>query len=128
SMYLGSPRMAEMVIGEKVSLEEMGGANMHCPVSGCGDVLVETEQEAVDFARKYLTYFPANFRSEPESKEPTSPATFEKDIEELLHKNQNAPCNMHDLFLRTVDEDSCLELKNSCVKEIITGLSRIEGE
>src|SRR5699024_680740 len=46
SMYLGSPRMAEMVIGEKVSLEEMGGANMHCSVSGCGDVLVENEQEA----------------------------------------------------------------------------------
>ncbi|MBP6352075.1 MAG: hypothetical protein KA392_21150, partial [Candidatus Obscuribacter sp.] len=36
SMYLGSPRMAEMVIGEKVTLEEMGGAKMHCSVSGCG--------------------------------------------------------------------------------------------
>ena len=34
SMYLGSPRMAEMVIGEKVTLEEMGGAKMHCSVSG----------------------------------------------------------------------------------------------
>src|SRR5699024_5707908 len=128
SMYLGSPRMAEMVIGEKVSLEEMGGANMHCSVSGCGDVLVENEQEAVDFARKYLTYFPANFRSEPESKEPKSPATFEKDIEELLPKNQNAPFNMHDLILRTVDEDSFLEIKKSFAKEVITGLARIEGE
>src|SRR5665811_761636 len=39
SMYLGSPRMAEMVIGEKVTLEEMGGARMHCEVSGCGDLL-----------------------------------------------------------------------------------------
>src|SRR5215470_6000685 len=43
SMYLGSPRMAEMVIGEKVSLEEMGGARMHCSVSGCGDVLAPSE-------------------------------------------------------------------------------------
>src|SRR6476659_5625233 len=41
SMYLGSPRMAEMVIGEKVTLEEMGGAKMHCSISGCGDVLVK---------------------------------------------------------------------------------------
>ena len=40
SMYLGSPRMAEMVIGEKVSLEEMGGAKMHTGVSGCGHFLV----------------------------------------------------------------------------------------
>src|SRR5438876_8756641 len=47
SMYLGSPRMAEMVIGEKVTLEELGGARMHCSVSGCGDVLVKTEQEAI---------------------------------------------------------------------------------
>src|SRR5205814_404810 len=38
SMYLGSPRMAEMVINEKVTLEEMGGARMHCEVSGCGDL------------------------------------------------------------------------------------------
>ena len=39
SMYLGSPRMAEMVIGEQVSLEEMGGARMHTGVSGCGHQL-----------------------------------------------------------------------------------------
>ncbi|HWI63761.1 MAG TPA: carboxyl transferase domain-containing protein, partial [Symbiobacteriaceae bacterium] len=44
SMYLGSPRMAEMVIGEKVTLEEMGGARMHCSVSGCGDILVKSEE------------------------------------------------------------------------------------
>ena len=43
SMYLGSPRMAEVVIGEKVSLQEMGGARMHATVSGCGDNLYETE-------------------------------------------------------------------------------------
>src|SRR5258706_15480234 len=51
SMYLGSPRMAEMVIGEKVTLEEMGGAKMHCSVSGCGDVLCKTEDEAIAWAR-----------------------------------------------------------------------------
>src|SRR5690625_2834205 len=61
-MYLGSPRMAEKVIGEKVSLEEMGGAKMHCSVSGCGDVLVKSEEEAISFAQKYLSYFPASFR------------------------------------------------------------------
>src|SRR5699024_932003 len=62
SMYLGSPRMAEKLIGEKVSLEEMGGAKMHGSVSVCGDVLVKTEEEAITHARNYLSYFPANFR------------------------------------------------------------------
>ena len=44
SMYLGSPRMAEVVIGEQVSLEEMGGARMHATVSGCGDNLVRVRR------------------------------------------------------------------------------------
>jgi len=44
SMYLGSPRMAEMVIGEKTTLEDMGGARMHCEVSGCGDILVQSDK------------------------------------------------------------------------------------
>ncbi|MEW8971674.1 MAG: carboxyl transferase domain-containing protein, partial [Mesobacillus sp.] len=47
SMYLGSPRMAEKVIGEKVTLEEMGGARMHCSVSGVGDMLVYSEEESI---------------------------------------------------------------------------------
>jgi acetyl-CoA carboxylase carboxyltransferase component len=44
SMYLGSPRMAEMVIGEKVTLEEMGGARMHTSQSGCGHMLVGSDE------------------------------------------------------------------------------------
>src|SRR5690625_3891332 len=46
SMYLGSPRMAEMVVGERVTLEEMGGARMHATVSGCGDNVVVDDDEA----------------------------------------------------------------------------------
>src|ERR687885_505115 len=65
SMYLGSPRMAEEVIGEKVSLEEMGGARMHCEVSGCGDLLVPDDKGAIEAARAYLSYFPQSFTDDP---------------------------------------------------------------
>src|SRR5216117_1688930 len=47
SMYLGSPRMAEMVIGEKISLEDLGGARMHTGVSGCGHFLVKSDEEGI---------------------------------------------------------------------------------
>src|SRR5947207_1856896 len=53
SMYLGSPRMAEMVIGERVTLEEMGGAKMHTSRSGVGHVLVASDEAGVDFAKPY---------------------------------------------------------------------------
>ncbi len=128
SMYLGSPRMAEMVIGEKVSLEEMGGANMHCSVSGCGDVLVKTEEEAITFARTYLTYFPANFRQKPAKQQAKPAAMFDTPISAILPENQNAPFDMYGLIERTIDEDSFTEIKALFAKEIITGLGRLEGE
>src|SRR5690625_3592686 len=84
SMYLGSPRMAEMVIGEKVTLEEMGGAKMHCSVSGCGDVLVKSEEEAISFARRYLSYFPANFRNTPNKIESSEIKSFEKSLMNII--------------------------------------------
>src|SRR6187402_2009498 len=75
SMYLGSPRMAEMVIGEKVTLEEMGGAKMHTSVSGCGHFLVGTDEEGIDLARTYLSYFPSNWTEEPPPAPPAEPAS-----------------------------------------------------
>ena len=59
SMYLGSPRMAAEVIGEHVSLEEMGGARMHATVSGCGDNLV-VDDEAAIAARAPVALVPAH--------------------------------------------------------------------
>ena len=65
SMYLGSPRMAEVVIGEQVSLEEMGGARMHATVSGCGDNLCADDDDAIDQARRFLSYLPTNWTIAP---------------------------------------------------------------
>src|ERR671918_529226 len=80
SMYLGSPRMAEMVIGEHVSLEEMGGAKMHTGVSGCGHFLVKTDEEGIDLAKRYLSYFPGSWEEEPPTAPPAEPASELPDI------------------------------------------------
>src|ERR1700694_5956559 len=89
SMYLGSPRMAQMVIGEKVTLEELGGARMHCSVSGCGDALVKTEQDAIEAAKRYLSYFPENFASPLPVQKAVPPASSGKPIEEIIPPDQN---------------------------------------
>ncbi|WP_017728712.1 acyl-CoA carboxylase subunit beta [Halalkalibacterium ligniniphilum] len=128
SMYLGSPRMAEMVIGEKVSLEEMGGARMHCSVSGCGDVLASSEEEAISMARSYLSYFPSHYGDLPPISETKPPKSFEKTIDEIIPKNQNTPFNMYDLIYRVIDEDSFFEIKKLFAPELITGLGRMDGK
>ncbi len=128
SMYLGSPRMAEMVIGEKVTLEEMGGARMHCSVSGCGDVLAKSEEEAIEAARQYLYYFPANFSEKPPVREAVAPKQLKKTLEELIPPNQNSPFNMYDFINGVIDEGSFFEIKKLFAAELITGLARLNGK
>ncbi|TGV18332.1 acyl-CoA carboxylase subunit beta, partial [Mesorhizobium sp. M00.F.Ca.ET.186.01.1.1] len=128
SMYLGSPRMAEMVIGEKVSLEELGGARMHCSVSGCGDVLAANEEEAIQSARTYLSFFPANYSEQPPLQAAKAPIETAKDIAAIVPENQNAAFNMHDLIQSLVDADSFFEIKKLFAQELITGLARLDGK
>src|SRR3977135_2450 len=75
SMHLGSPRMAEMVIGEKVSLEEMGGARMHTGVSGCAHQLVKSDEQAIDLATRYLSFMPGNWREQVPAATAMAPAS-----------------------------------------------------
>ncbi|MFC7372066.1 acyl-CoA carboxylase subunit beta [Fictibacillus iocasae] len=126
SMYLGSPRMAEKVIGEKVTLEEMGGARMHCSVSGCGDVLALSEEKAIQEARKYLSYFPANYKEKPKVVESREPIEG-RDLEAIVPENQNVPFDMYEFIDRLVDEDSFFEMKKLFAQEIVTGFARISG-
>lgn len=127
SMYLGSPRMAEKVIGEKVTLEEMGGAHMHCTVSGVGDVLVSSEEEAISEARRYLAFFPANFAIKPERIQAKA-AKAGRTLEQIIPENQNAPFDMYELIDQLVDEGSFFDIKKLFAGELITGIARIEGQ
>ncbi|MGG3194239.1 acyl-CoA carboxylase subunit beta [Priestia aryabhattai] len=127
SMYLGSPRMAEAVIGEKVTLEEMGGAHMHCSVSGCGDVLAYSEEEAISYAKSYLTYFPQNYQEKPKVQKAKDPKQT-KDLVELIPENQNVPFDIYEAIDTLIDEGSFFEVKKLFAAELVTGLARIDGK
>jgi len=127
SMYLGSPRMAEMVIGEKVSLEEMGGAKMHTSNSGCGHFLVRSDEEGIDLAKQYLSYFPTSWEEEPPAAPPAAPAAAERTIRELIPADENKPWDMRELIAGLADEGSFLEVHKRWAKELIVGYARLEG-
>jgi len=127
SMYLGSPRMAEMVIGEKVTLEEMGGARMHCTVSGCGDVLCKTEDEAIEFAKRYLAYMPEHAGSAVPTLPGRAAKKSGKRIEDIVPADENKPFDMMAVIGDVVDEGSWLEIKPLFAREILTGFARIDG-
>jgi len=125
-MYLGSPRMAEMVIGEKVTLEEMGGARMHTGVSGCGHFLVESDEEGIDVARRYLSFMPTSWREAPPPAPPAEPASTVR-LRELIPPDENKPFDMFELIDAVVDADSFLEVQRRWAKELIVGFARIDG-
>jgi acetyl-CoA carboxylase carboxyltransferase component len=126
SMYLGSPRMAEMVIGETVTLEEMGGAKMHTGVSGCGHALVSSDEEGIDWARRYLSYLPTHWEEEPPPAPPAAPAATQA-IRDLVPADENKPFDVHALLDALLDADSFLEVHKRWAKELVVGYGRIDG-
>ena len=92
-MYLGSPRMAEMVIGEITTLEEMGGARMHASVSGCGDNLAVDDEDAIEQAKAYLSYFPTSWRESPPRYEAVAPVV--ELTADLVPADEHVPFDMH---------------------------------
>ena len=151
SMYLGSPRMAQMVIGEDVSLEEMGGARMHTSVSGCAHQLVKSDEEGIAFARRYLSYFPSNWESSPPAYTPTQaapavapvapparvearagdtesgPASEATPIADLIPADENKPFDMLSLIDALIDEGSLLQVHSRWAKELVVGYARLNG-
>ena len=126
SLYVGSPRMVEMAIGEKTTLEELGGARMHCTVSGCGDVLAASDEEAIELCRRYLSYLPGSFRERPAPGEAVGPKPG-RSIEEIVPYDQRKWFDMYEVIDRVVDAGSFFEIKRLFAPEIIVGFARLGG-
>jgi acetyl-CoA carboxylase carboxyltransferase component len=125
SMYLGSPRMAEMVVGEKVSLEEMGGARMHATVSGCGDNLAVDDADAIEQARLFFSYLPTCWREQP-------PELAAEPVARELHNDcvpaqESIPFDVHEIVDGIVDADSFFEIKPLFAAEVVVGFGRLDG-
>ena len=126
SMYVGSPRMVEMAIGEKIDQEALGGARMHCEVSGCGDILVGSDEEAIETAKRYLACMPQSHRGRVAPIEAAEPRPG-RPIDEIVPYDQRKYFDMYELIDRVIDAGSWLELKALFAREVITGFARIGG-
>ena len=127
SMYLGSPRMAEVVVGEKVTLEEMGGARMHCTVSGCGDWLVKDEDEAIAAARAWMRYMPQSWREAPMKAAAGVPDPTARPIDDIIPVEPARGYDVTEVVRALVDHDSILEVKRLYAREVVTCFARVEG-
>jgi methylmalonyl-CoA decarboxylase subunit alpha len=126
SMYLGSARMVEMVTGEQTTLEEMGGARMHCTVSGCGHYLAESELDAISAVRRYLSYLPANWQGSPPTAESAEPERI--DLRGLIPAGERRAFDMRRYVRGLADSGSLFEVHALWARELVTGFARLGGE
>jgi acetyl-CoA carboxylase carboxyltransferase component len=125
SMYLGSPRMAEEVIGEKVTLEEMGGARMHATVSGCGDNLAVDDADAIEQVRHWFSYLPSTWRETPPRYAPALPAR--PLTRAVLPDKEAAGYDIRAVIDGIVDADSWFEVKPLWAPELAVGFALLDG-
>ncbi|MGH9292501.1 MAG: acyl-CoA carboxylase subunit beta [Acidimicrobiales bacterium] len=125
SMSLGSPRMAEMVVGEVTDLEEMGGARMHATVSGCGDNLVSDDAAAIAAARSHFSYLPGSWREVSPWSE-SRPPGGELDSSSIPASEREG-YDIHGVMDALVDGGSFFELKPLFAPEVVVGWARLAG-
>jgi len=124
SMYLGSDRMVEMVTGEKTTLEDMGGAKVHCTQSGVGHFLCKDEDEALQIVQRYLSYLPSNWQGSPPAAAAAPPGKGDLRVPE----NERMAFDSRRFVRALVDDGSFFEIHALWAREVLVGFARLDGE
>jgi acetyl-CoA carboxylase carboxyltransferase component len=127
ALAIASPRMVEMVTGEKIEMQELGGADLHMQDSGQCHIVVESEQEAALAVWRLMSYLPDNCDERPARTESREPATSGADLDRIVPEDPNKAFDMHELIERVVDGGSWLEIKAGHAAELLTGFARVGG-
>jgi len=127
AMAIASPRMVEMVTGEKIDLDELGGPDVHAKHSGSADLIADDEEHARELVAKLIGYLPDNSDEDPPRTEGRGPARSPEGIDSVVPQEPNKGYDMFDVIERVVDAGSVLELRPEYGKEIVTAFARIDG-
>ncbi|MFB6189087.1 MAG: acyl-CoA carboxylase subunit beta, partial [Halapricum sp.] len=127
AMAIASPRMVEMVTGERIDLQDLGGAEIHARHSGSADLIAEDEQHARDLVAQLVSYLPDNCEEDPPRTDGREPAKSPQGIDSVVPEAPNRGYDMTEVIDRVVDADSWFELRPQYGPEILTGFARIDG-
>ncbi|MGD9329321.1 MAG: acyl-CoA carboxylase subunit beta [Cyclobacteriaceae bacterium] len=127
-MFVTGPKVVKTVTGEDISVEDLGGANVHSTKSGISHFMVESEEEGLLLIRKMMSYIPSNNLEEPPITETKDPIDrLEDELNELIPENPNKPYDVKDVIHAITDEHEFLEIQRNYAKNIIIGFARFNG-
>jgi acetyl-CoA carboxylase carboxyltransferase component len=128
NMALGGPHLVKAAVGEDVTAEEMGGSDVHCRISGVGDLEVPDDRACIAAVRKYLSFFPSSNLEKPPIDESDDPIDRRvEELYEIVPANPRRAYDVHDVIGSLVDKGDFFELKGAWARNLVTGLARIGG-
>jgi acetyl-CoA carboxylase carboxyltransferase component len=129
AMALAGPHLTKAVTGEDISMEELGGAKVHCRKSGVGDLEVADDEECIRVVKQYLSYFPSNCEERPPVKETSDPEDrMSEKLLDIVPESARHPYDMYDVIREIVDDGEFFDIKPKFGKTIITCLARFGGQ
>jgi acetyl-CoA carboxylase carboxyltransferase component len=129
AMALAGPHLTKAVTGEDISMEDLGGAKVHCRVSGVGDLEVSDDRECIEVVKRYLSYFPANCEERPPMRETSDPEDrMSEHLLDVVPESARHPYDMYEVIREIVDDGEFLDVKPKFAKTIITCLARFGGQ
>ena len=121
-MFVTGPRVVKAVTYEDVTLEDLGGADVHSTTSGVAHLVADDEHAAVDLARRVLGYLPSSCWEEPPAGVPAGPGPLGH-----VPDDPRLPYDVRGVIGGVVDEGSFLELSAGFARNIVIGFARVEG-
>jgi propionyl-CoA carboxylase beta chain len=127
-MFITGPDVIRAVTGEEVTHEQLGGAGTHASKSGVAHLVAPSEREALDLARRLLSYLPSNnLEDPPASAAVEPPATAAAELEGLVPEQSDRGYDMREVIARIVDPGSLLPIFPSWAPNLLTELARLGG-
>ncbi|MDA0275535.1 MAG: methylmalonyl-CoA carboxyltransferase [Proteobacteria bacterium] len=127
-LAVSSSLLASLAIKEEVDPQEMGGWRLHAEVTGFADLVVDSDEEALEAIKTFLAYLPAHHNEAPPvAAVPTGSGAGMRDILGLLPESRTRVYDVRNLIRTVVDAGSFFELKPRFGKAGVTGLARLDG-
>ena len=127
-MFLTGPKVVKSVTHEDVTVEELGGADMHSSRSGVSDYAAESGVDAIGYIRKLMSFLPQNNTENPPVFQCDDPAERRAEgLNTFIPENPNTPFDMKEIILKTIDNRDFFEIKKDFAPNLIVGFGRYNG-
>ncbi|MFC0014753.1 MULTISPECIES: acyl-CoA carboxylase subunit beta [Allobacillus] len=127
-MFITGPKVIETVTGEKISAEDLGGADVHNAISGNAHLKAATEEEALDQVKDLVSYLPQNNNEKPPEIEVEEMDDYRPNMTDIIPFDSIRPYDVRVVIEEFVDENSFFEIHKQFAKNIVVGFAKIKGK